>query len=168
MSANINSMEKNQKEKWFQYLFFLGVILKAVNAVIELAGGIVIFLVSKAFIVTTILALTQEELLEDPKDLIANYFITSAHTLTAGTQYFIALYLIVHGAIKIVLSISLLKKKLWAYPTALVVFGLFVLYQVFRWSVSGSVWYLILTLIDLVLIYLTWHEYKNLKPKLVS
>ena len=142
-------------------------LLKAANAVLELVGGIVILLVSKAFVVTTVLALTKEELLEDPKDIIANYLVASAHAFTIGTQYFIAIYLLIHGIIKIVLVFQLLKKRLWAYPAAIIVFSLFVVYQIWRWSISGSLWYIALTLLDIALIYLTYREYKSLKKALI-
>lgn len=154
------------KEKGLHDIFIVGMILKAANAVLELAGGLAILLISKAFIVTSVLLLTKEELLEDPKDLVANYIITSAHALTISTQYFIATYLLVHGAIKVVLTISLLRRKLWAYPAAIAVFGIFVIYQIFRWSITGSLWYIVLTIFDIVLIYLTWREYKNLELRL--
>ena len=155
-------MQIDTKEKSLHDIFVIGVILKAANAILEIAGGIAILLISKAFIVSSVLAMTADELLEDPKDIIANYFINSAHALTIGTQYFIAAYLLVHGIVKIILSVSLLKKKFWAYPTAIAVFGLFVVYQIFRWSITGSIWYVLLTFFDLVLIYLTWREYKSL------
>ena len=151
------------EKKWFHWAFIFGAVLKAIDAFIELIGGILIFLVNKALVVTIVLRFTREELLEDPKDLIANYLVASAHALTVDTQYFIALYLIVHGIIKIVLSISLLKKKYWAYPAAITVFALFVAYQIFRWSISGSAWFIVLSVLDLIFIYLTWYEYKNLR-----
>ena len=132
-------MLNTKEKKWFHWAFIAGAVLKAIDAFIELIGGILIFLINKALVVTIVLELTREELLEDPKDLIANYLVASAHTLTVDTQYFIALYLIVHGIIKIILSISLLKKKYWAYPAAIFVFALFVVYQIFRWSISGSI-----------------------------
>lgn len=161
-------MLNTKEKKWFHWAFIAGAVLKAIDAFIELIGGILIFLINKALVVTIVLELTREELLEDPKDLIANYLVASAHTLTVDTQYFIALYLIVHGIIKIILSISLLKKKYWAYPAAIFVFALFVVYQIFRWSISGSIWYVILSILDIIFIYLTWYEYKNLRSKKVT
>jgi uncharacterized membrane protein len=79
-----------------------------------------------------------------------------------GTQVFVALYLLSHGSIKLWLIIALLREKLWYYPTAIVIFGLFIVYQLYRFSFTHSVWLLLVTAVDIIVIALTWHEYKYL------
>ncbi|MHB8885982.1 MAG: DUF2127 domain-containing protein [Methylovirgula sp.] len=63
---------------------------------------------------------------------------------------------------KLWLIIGLLRKKLWYYPVAIVVFGLFIAYQLYRYAFSHSVWLLLITVLDVVVIGLTWHEYRFL------
>ena len=119
--------------------------------------------VTKDFLLKTVSVLTQEELAEDPRDLIANYLLHSAQNLSIGTQLFVALYLLGHGSIKLWLIIGLLRQKLWYYPTAILVFGLFIVYQLYRFNFTHSVWLLLITLVDVIVIALTWHEYKYLR-----
>lgn len=122
-----------------------------------------ILFISKSFLVSTILTLTQEELIEDPKDFIAHYLITATNNFSVSAKYFIAFYLISHGIIKLLLVISLLRKKLWAYPASILVFSLFILYQLHRLSYGYSTGLILLTILDLILIILTAHEYKYMK-----
>jgi len=83
--------------------------------------------------------------------------------LTAGGQLFGAAYLLTHGIIKLALVAALLKRRLWAYPAAIGIFALFAAYQVYRYTFTHS-WYLILlTILDAVVIWLTWLEYTKVK-----
>jgi uncharacterized membrane protein len=61
------------------------------------------------------------------------------------------------------LIVGLLRQKLWYYPVAIVVFSLFAVYQLYRFAFSHSVWWLLITAVDLIVIGLTWHEYKYLR-----
>ena len=94
-------------------------------------GGIALLVVSPAFVLRTIELLTQDEIAEDPRDLIANYLLDAARHLSLSSQYFAAYYLLSHGVTKAFLVGALLKNKLWAYPLALIVFGAFIAYQLY-------------------------------------
>lgn len=43
------------------------------------------------------------------------------------------------------------------------VFGLFIVYQVYRFSATHSLWLLLITAVDVLVICLSWHEYHYLK-----
>nr|WP_258171938.1 DUF2127 domain-containing protein [Burkholderia contaminans] len=45
----------------------------------------------------------------------------------------------------------------------MIVFGLFIGYQVYRFTFTHSVWLLLVTALDIVVIALTWHEYRYLR-----
>ncbi len=107
--------------------------------------------------------LTQSELSEDPKDLIANYLIKTAQEFSVSTQLFGIIYLLSHGFIKIFLVVSLWRGKLWAYPTAIIVFIAFGVYQLYRFYFTHSLWLIFLTVLDILVIVLTGIEYKQLK-----
>ena len=83
--------------------------------------------------------------------------------LSLGAQHFAAIYLVSHGAIKLWLIIGLLREKLWYYPTAMVIFALFIVYQFYHFSFTHSVFLLFITVVDFVVIILTWHEYGYLR-----
>ncbi|HQU25367.1 MAG TPA: DUF2127 domain-containing protein, partial [Acidiphilium sp.] len=82
---------------------------------------------------------TQNELHEDPRDFIANHAMEIARHLPLGTEHFVAFYLLIHGAIKILLVGTLLTHKLGAYPAAMIIFGMFVTYQIYRFTFTHAV-----------------------------
>jgi uncharacterized membrane protein len=159
-----------RNEKYIHRIFDIGLMLKGLHSIIEIIGGFLILFISQQFIVNFVLSITKEELSDDPKDFISNYLITSAQGFSVSSQHFIALYLLIHGVIKGLLVIALIKEKLWSYPLAMGVFSLFGIYQIFEFTRTGSLWLLALTVLDILIIILTWHEYRymkntGLKPK---
>lgn len=152
----------NIDERYVHLAFQASLWFKALFALIEIGGGIVALFVSHAFLIKMANLVTQGELIEDPHDFVANYLLDAVQQLSISTQHFTSYYLLSHGAIKLWVIIGLLRERLWYYPTALVVFGLFILYQLYRFYFTHSVWLLMLTAVDLVVIVLTWHEYRFL------
>lgn len=138
-------------------------ILKGINALLEIISSFAILLISQDFVIRSVAFLTQEELGEDPRDRLANYVLTVAQHFSVGTREFAFAYLLSHGVVKIILVISLLKKKLWAYPVSMAVFSLFILYQLYRYTFTHSISLIALTIFDLVVIWLIWKEYRGLK-----
>jgi uncharacterized membrane protein len=61
--------------------------------------------------------------------------------------------------VKVALVVGLLKEKLWAYPASLVVMSLFVLYQLYRFSYTHGFGLIVLTVFDVIVMILIWHEY---------
>jgi uncharacterized membrane protein len=156
-------VRKLLSEKNIHIAFEVGLFLKGMFAAFETIGGVLAYFVTQRFILKLVQVLTQEELAEDPRDLLANYLLHQAEHLSISAQHFAGLYLLSHGAIKLALIVGLLQKKLWFYPAAIVVFGLFVLYQLYLFDVAGSVSLLTITALDIVVIVLTWHEYLYLR-----
>ena len=137
--------------------------LKGALALSEALGGMAGFFVANRFLVAFAAWITRGELAEDPHDIIANFILHAAQNLTLYTRYFAAAYLLGHGVIKLWLIAGLLRRQLWYYPVAMAVFGLFIVYQIYRLSYTGSVWLVLLSVIDLVVIGLTWHEWRYLR-----
>lgn len=156
-------MEQNDKDKTVHILFDISLIGKAVDGLLEVIGGIVLFFVNPEQINGMLRVLTQHELSEDRHDVLANLLLHSVQNLSADTKVFAALFLLWHGVVKIGLVWALFRKHLWAYPIAIVAFGLFLAYQVYRYSHTHSVWLLALSILDLFVIVLTWLEYKRLR-----
>jgi uncharacterized membrane protein len=152
-----------KNELYLHRIFDIGIVLKAIHAVIEIVGGVIVLLISEKFIAKTVLYLTQSELSDDPRDFFSNYLIRTAEGFSFNSQHFIAFYLLSHGIIKGILVICLLKEKLWAYPLAMGVFSLFGVYQMIEFVHTHSIWLLVLTVWDVAIIYLTVHEYRYMK-----
>ena len=107
--------------------------------------------------------LSADELLKNPNDFVAGYFLQSALKFSVATKTFAAFYLLSHGVVKLLLVVALLRGKLWAYPASLVVLGLFILYQVYRYTLTHSLGLIALTVFDLVVIWLIFHEYRVIR-----
>jgi uncharacterized membrane protein len=141
--------------------FEVGIILKGLDGVLEVIGGLLLLVVSPATISRVVANLTQHELSEDPHDFLATHLLKTAHGLTGSAVLFGAVYLLSHGVVKIVLVVALLKNELWAYPWMLVFLGVFIVYQVYRLSVRPSIGLTALTVFDALIAWLTYREYRK-------
>lgn len=128
----------------------------------EIVGGVALLTVSPAFILRALTLLTQDELAKNPRDLVANYAIDIVNGLSVGTQHFVALYLLGHGIVKILVVGALLGNKVWAYPIAAIVFGAFIAYQIYRFTLTHSAGLIALSVFDASVVLLIWLEYRAL------
>ena len=154
------------KEKEYLSFFRTTLYLKCIGALGDIVNGIFIWFVSKAFIITFVLNLLHNELSDDPKDVIANFIVNTAESFSVSSQYFLGVYLFLHGIIKLFLVINLFRRKIWAYPVSIVVFTLLIFYQIYEYSFTHSIWLLAFTILDIIVVLLTGHEYGVLKKKL--
>ena len=143
--------------------FEIGVILKGINGLLELIGGVLLLWMGPSTIQNFVTRLTQNELSKDPHDFIATHLQEAAHHLSANAQVFAAIYLLAHGVIKALLVYGLLRDQLWAFPTGIAVFGAFGVYQIYRYAIAPSGWLIALTVLDVAVILLTWAEWRRVK-----
>lgn len=156
------------KEQRIHQLFEVSVLLKGAHALIECIGGIALALISTNAIAVLANRLTQDELIEDPHDLIATHLLAWAQNFSVGTKTFYAFYLLSHGAVKIFLAVGLLRGKLWSYPASLIVLGLFIVYQLYRFSYTHGAGLIVLTVFDVFVMGLIWHEYRLVRRHLAT
>ncbi len=149
------------REKNIHRVFVISLLIKGLDSLLEIAGGIMFLFTGS--VTSLIISLTRGELLENPTDMVANGMRNLIPYFSGHTQLFWAAYLLIHGVVKIFLVAGLLKKKLWVYPTAIVVLFLFIAYQIYRYSYTHSAFLILLSLFDLLIIWLTWHEYNFYK-----
>jgi uncharacterized membrane protein len=141
--------------------FEVGIILKGLDGVLEVIGGLLLLVVTPATIDRIVTSLTQHELSEDPHDLLATHLLKTAHGLTGSAVLFGAVYLLAHGLVKVVLVAALLKDQLWAYPWMIAFLGVFIVYQLYRLSLRSSLGLTALTIFDAGIACLTWREYRK-------
>ena len=146
--------------KTLDRFFYASIWLKGVHAVFEILGGIALLLTTPAFILQIVAAVTQDEIAEDPNDFIANTLLNAVQRISVSSQHFAALYLLSHGIVKVALVIGLLRNKGWAYPAALAVFGAFIIYQIYRFTLTHGLGLIALTVFDLAVMWLIWREYR--------
>ena len=150
-------------EKNVHIAFETSLAFKGVFALAEIATGIFAYFVTQQFLIGMVNIITRAELTEDPRDFVANYLLHAAQELSLSSQRFTSLYLLSHGVVKLWLIIGLWRKKPSYYPAAIAVFGLFILYQAYRYSFTHSLGLLFLTVLDAFVIGLTWLEYQHLR-----
>jgi uncharacterized membrane protein len=155
-------------QNWLDRAFEVGIIGKGLNGAAELVGGLLLLFLSPDRIHRVLVALTQGELSEDPKDVIATHLLHTANGLTGHAVLFGAVYLLAHGVVKVVLVVALLLNKIWAYPWMIVVLLLFIGYQVYRIALHATAGLVALTVFDLVIVALTWREYGQQRHRLTS
>jgi len=153
------------KFKTIDDIFKITLILKAFDSLIEILAGIALFLINPNQISNFLKTILNYELIQDPKDILANYLIAISQKITLSSQFFLSFYLLTHGVIKIFLIIALLKRRLWAYPIAIAIFTFFAIYQIYIMILSYTSYYLLLTILDVTVILLTLAEYRHLRRK---
>jgi uncharacterized membrane protein len=139
--------------------FEVSIILKGLDGLLELIGGVLLLAVSPATINHLIARLTQHELSEDPHDLIAARLLHFGNGLTGSAVRFAAVYLLVHGVVKVFLIVSLLRNKLWAYPWLIITLVVFIGYQLYKIALAPTAWLIALTIFDAFVVWLTWREW---------
>jgi uncharacterized membrane protein len=140
--------------------FRAGLYLKAAHSVLELVGGIALYLVSSEAILRLAYALTHNELLKDPNDVVATILLKTAQSLSIGQKSAAAIYLLSHGIVKLFLVVMVLRGRPWAYPAFMLALALLIAYQSYQLTLGFSPWLAALTLFDIVILWMTWHEYR--------
>jgi uncharacterized membrane protein len=154
------------QEKQIHQIFVVSVLFKGAHALIEIIGGVALYMVSTQAIVSAINRFSRDQLVDDPDDWVGTHLLQFAQTFSVEQHNFYAFYLLSHGVVKSILVVGLLREKLWAYPASFAVFGAFILYQLYRYSFTGDIGLILLSIFDIFIIYLAAHEYRLLRKHL--
>ncbi|HVY35687.1 MAG TPA: DUF2127 domain-containing protein [Candidatus Paceibacterota bacterium] len=86
---------------------------------------------------------------------------TAQNIQRIGSFYFFS-----HGIIKLLLSWNLIKGKLWAYPTAIVFFSVFAIYQIIDLTRHFSFFVFALFIVNAIVLYMVIVEYRRVRAAL--
>ncbi len=161
-SPSAQRTKRRDRDRVVTQAFDIGVVLKGIDGLLEIAGGLFLLVVPLSTIRHVLIWVTGKELSEDPKDFIATHLVHLASTLSVRGYELTIAYLLVHGFVKVFLVYMLLRKRLWAYPVAIAVFIVFGVYQVYQYTFSHSLLLALLTVLDVIVIILTMWEYRIL------
>lgn len=152
--------------------FALSILAKGLLGLSEVIGGLLLLVVTPAQLdamsKAVIDALTRRELGQDPHDWLANVLLHRAHPHTfsdAGLR-FAAAYLLVHGVVKLVLVVALVRHKPWAYPWMIGVLLAFIAYQLVLIAQHPTASLILLTAFDAFMAWLTWQEWRRHRSRL--
>lgn len=158
-------MERFRPQGLLDRAYEIGIVIKGIDGVLELMGGIAVLVITPGTVNWITRLLTQRELREDPHDFIATHILRLGHHLAYGHNYFAAAFLLTHGAVKVFLVVCLLLNKLWAYPWALGVLGLFLVYQIYQMVTAPTFAMAFLSVLDAVIIWLIYREWQKVRQE---
>jgi uncharacterized membrane protein len=146
-------------------VFRVALVFKGLDGLLELIGGVILLVVRPEQIQGLADFLTRGELQEDPRDFVATHVLAASNAFSShgSLAFWSALYLLSHALVKIVLVWAVIRDRLWAYPWMIVFLLAFIVYQVFAMAVHFSIGLLLLTILDVVVCWLTYREYRRLR-----
>ena len=157
----VENGDKQSEEQAIGRVFRVSLIVKAALSLLEIICGAGLYFTSGDRILHITRRITAHELLEHPNAIVANFVLRSAETLSIDRKSAAALYLLSHGLVKLFLVVMVLRGKLWAYPLFLIALTLLIAYQTYLLTFGFSPWLFGLTVFDVVVLALTWHEYQR-------
>lgn len=147
-------------------LFIVTIVAKGMLGVLQLLAAILIYLGALQYLPGFAKWLVQNELAENPNDYIALKILEIAGSAPATGSTFYTTYFVAHGLLHIAVVAALLSGARWANHVAVIVLALFVIYQVYEWMSVGGHMLIVLTAIDLAVIYLTVREHRHKRNKI--
>jgi uncharacterized membrane protein len=157
---------KEEREKDILWFFDLALLLKVVNGGLEMLAAFLILVVPSSLVLKITQFATSGEIAQDPDDPVATAIRSAAHAFTIHTHYLLALYLVLHGAIKVMLVMGIFAGKRIAYPLFMIALVLFGTYEAYRGFVRHEGLLQILAIFDFTLLVLTAYEYRRRFPLL--
>jgi uncharacterized membrane protein len=146
-------------------LFLVSILLKGFLALLECISGLTVYFVTPEAIRALANFLLHNKLIANPHDFLAKFLEHALQDFSVSAKTFLALYLILHGLVKIGVVAGLLSGKQWSYPTGLVALGLFIAYQLERFIRTGAPALLVISVFDAFIMYLVWREWQAAKVK---
>lgn len=144
-------------------LFDGTLIVKAVLATLEAAGGAGLWLTPNASVHALVGWLTRNQIAHEPSERAVQWFAQASAGFSVESQHFYAFYLMAHGALKLAMVFLLARRVPWAYPASVVLLAGFIAYQLHHWTETHSTTLLILSAFDAMMIALVIREYRGLR-----
>src|SRR5271157_2698199 len=143
---------KISRESLLSKTFHTGITLKGIDGLLEIGGGVLLWFLKPRELSEIAWFIFHHELSRDPDDWIAVHVLHATDKLANADPAFASLFLLSHGVTKVALVTCLWMNKLWAYPLTIAVFSAFSVYQMYRYAHTHSIWLILLTVFDVVLI----------------
>ncbi|MFD7307125.1 DUF2127 domain-containing protein [Promicromonospora sp. NPDC059942] len=153
-------MEPVRRRLLVETAFVLGVLVKGLDGLVELAAGTALLVLHQDRILALTRAAVAEELREDPHDLVAHLLLNEAAGLDHGAALAGGLFLLLHGVVKVAIVAALLAGSRRVYPWAVGALSVLLAVQLVQLVLSPGVGVVALVLLDALILALTWHEWR--------
>jgi uncharacterized membrane protein len=107
--------------------------------------------------------LMSHEIIENKADFLIRTISPFLEHFSFTVTYFLVTHLVFWGFLDIILSVSMLRHRLWAFPVSIYLMGMFVLYEMYRFTHTHSLILLWVIFIDIIIIWLIRKEYTRLR-----
>jgi uncharacterized membrane protein len=142
--------------------FRAGITIKGIDGILETVCGVILWFVRASDLNRIARVFLRHDLPFDRHEYLTIHLFQATQNL-ATARHFVSVYLVLHGLIKALLVTALWFDALWAYPLTIAVFSIFSGYQLYRYTHTHSLALILITVFDVLIIYLTWLEYRDRK-----
>lgn len=145
--------------------FRFSVLGKGLGGLAEIIGGLLLLFLTPVRMNSLLTFLSGHLFSERPWQPFGYFLLRFGAHFSTGAQWFGILYLTSHGVIKCLLMLLLWKRKLWAYPLAVISILVFIAYQIVRICTRPTFAMIALTVFDATMIVLTLLEYGRIRRR---
>lgn len=159
----MDRLQQMRNSKWFDRLYMVTVAVKGFDGLVELIAGLILLIAPDEL--HKLLSFLTGEARESSHQFmhqLAEYIAHVDTDVTRGGLTVVILFLVIHGLVKLSLVYALLRRILWAYPYALGVLVLFLVYQLYVCIVQPSVSMILFALLDAIIVWVVWGEWRKL------
>lgn len=139
--------------------FQLSITLKGLDGLLEIAGAFFFLSHDPARVNALLNAVTFHLLSPNQVSFLAYHLLHASQAIAGHAPYFLFLFLMSHGVAKVTLVTALWFNRMWAYPMMIVMLVLFIAYQLYVMASNPNLFLMLLTLFDVLVIWLTKEEY---------
>ena len=142
--------------------YLVTILFKGFVGFLEFAGGLTIAFTGPQKIYGFVLSYPVPELYDGGHTRAAHLISQGAALLAQSQTGFVIFYLLVHGALKMAITIVLLLGRgVWVFPFASAILAGFIAYMSYELSDEWSNWILGLALFDTFTLALVLNEWRN-------
>lgn len=138
-------------------------VIKGISCMTEVLIGVFLAMPISKIIRIHLINFLRHELVEYSNDKLLTMLYKVVTGYSMDMNKFMIVYMITHGLAKLLIVYLLYKKKVWAYPLAILILLGFAAYQMYKYVHLHSITLILLTVIDIVLIIFIYLEYKEKK-----
>jgi uncharacterized membrane protein len=151
-------MPSRPLSKTTEFLFRFGMIVKGVDSLFEVLGGVILTMPTK--LARYILVVSQHEAFRHHTTL-AGRLDRLADSVAMHPSMIEAIYLMVHGLAKVVLIAAIVMHKRWGYIGFIAVLSLFSLIELTRAATAHEIVTAVFGLFDVCVVVLIYREYRS-------
>lgn len=144
--------------------YLVTILFKGFVGLLEFCGGLVIALTGPQQLYAFVLSYPVPELYDRGHTHAADLVSQGAALLAGSPTTFIIIYLLVHGVLKMAITLVLLRGRgQWVFPFAATILAGFIAYMSYELAGEWSNWILALALFDSFTLALVLNEWRNWK-----